>query len=307
MGQNDGALASDYENAREEESTHASADMYASGVFVRSITVLFLVSRGVRRQLLLRQAQATAEQHQHQPPAVPAQGEHQHSSPAQEPDQPQHPPAEMGAFATREACVTAWPPEATPMYGIHQQARPWEVMWHGNAFAQSALVGPCRVRSTRCGPNRCVQSRSAPPNGACRNRTPILAVDSHRSGKGLSTVRRTKIEDVCCTWFADEVNHVNHAGTVHRDLRVNAAVGNAHEFDACVPDQDVEGGAKRRTVNARNARRLRMESRSCRGFGPVMVVSSYITWFRLGTTGRGRILALPLGFPGCAFLAVGLR
>ena len=40
------------------------------------------------------------------------------------------------AFPTREASGTSWVPEASPMYGIHRAAGTWQVMWHGNVFAQ---------------------------------------------------------------------------------------------------------------------------------------------------------------------------
>ena len=39
-------------------------------------------------------------------------------------------------FPSREASGTAWLPDLMPMYGIHRQARGWELMAHGNAFAQ---------------------------------------------------------------------------------------------------------------------------------------------------------------------------
>lgn len=71
-------------------------------------------------------------QHQHQPP--PPQQGHQHPAPPQ--DHAQHQPAGTGLFAPRDASGTAWLPETTPMYGIHQQRGPWHLMWHGNAFAQ---------------------------------------------------------------------------------------------------------------------------------------------------------------------------
>jgi hypothetical protein len=36
----------------------------------------------------------------------------------------------------REGSGTAWLPDNTPMYGLHSQFGQWQVMWHGNAFAQ---------------------------------------------------------------------------------------------------------------------------------------------------------------------------
>jgi len=39
-------------------------------------------------------------------------------------------------FAAREASGTAWQPDLTPMYGWHRRGRGWELMLHGQAFAQ---------------------------------------------------------------------------------------------------------------------------------------------------------------------------
>jgi hypothetical protein len=58
--------------------------------------------------------------------ALSAQESHQHAD---------H-PSEQGFFVPREASGTSWVPDATPMYGIHQQAGPWQLMWHGNVFGQ---------------------------------------------------------------------------------------------------------------------------------------------------------------------------
>jgi hypothetical protein len=65
------------------------------------------------------------EQHQHQPPKQQP-----------EPDHTQHETDRMALFPAREASGTAWLPDATPMYGIHGQAGPWELMGHGTAFGE---------------------------------------------------------------------------------------------------------------------------------------------------------------------------
>ena len=39
-------------------------------------------------------------------------------------------------FPSRDSSGTAWLPDRTPMYGFHRQQGAWEVMLHGNAFAQ---------------------------------------------------------------------------------------------------------------------------------------------------------------------------
>jgi len=44
-------------------------------------------------------------------------------------------------FAPREASGSAWVPDATPMFGSHQQLGPWSLMLHGNAFAQFLYEG----------------------------------------------------------------------------------------------------------------------------------------------------------------------
>jgi hypothetical protein len=71
-----------------------------------------------------------------QPVTPPPQTGHQHPAPADKQDHTQHQTPEPTAFSTREASGTAWLPEATPMYGIHHQAASWQLMWHGNGFAQ---------------------------------------------------------------------------------------------------------------------------------------------------------------------------
>jgi hypothetical protein len=76
------------------------------------------------------------------PVAVAAQ-EHQHEPPAAAPKAPtgeqQHDHSTTTAqalFAGREASGTAWLPELTPMYALHGSAGSWELMGHGNVFAQ---------------------------------------------------------------------------------------------------------------------------------------------------------------------------
>jgi hypothetical protein len=65
------------------------------------------------------------------PSASFAQDEHAHHAAA---------PAAT-SFLTRDASGTAWLPDATPMFGVHRQARGWEVMLHGNAFLQFLYEG----------------------------------------------------------------------------------------------------------------------------------------------------------------------
>lgn len=70
------------------------------------------------------------------PTALFAQQGHQHPAPPVAQDHSQHHPSEMGLFTPREGSGTSWLPDATPMYGIHQQAGSWQLMWHGNVFGQ---------------------------------------------------------------------------------------------------------------------------------------------------------------------------
>lgn len=68
--------------------------------------------------------------------ALPALAQEQLPSQSQESHQHQHEPAALPVFSSRDASGTAWLPEATPMYGVHQQKGPWQLMWHGSGFAQ---------------------------------------------------------------------------------------------------------------------------------------------------------------------------
>ena len=95
--------------------------MSRSRVFVRSFGLCFVLAAPLARA-------AAQEPHVHQHPAPETQPPaDQHAGHAQ---------GVAGAFDPREASGTAWLPELTPMYGIHQTAGTWQVMWHGNAFAQ---------------------------------------------------------------------------------------------------------------------------------------------------------------------------
>jgi hypothetical protein len=87
---------------------------------------------------------ATGGDHQHDDTSAPASRDAaQQASDAQ--DHSQHGAAAM-AFAGREGSGTAWLPGETPMYGIHQEAGGWQLMWHGNAFAQYLSEGGDRGR-----------------------------------------------------------------------------------------------------------------------------------------------------------------
>jgi hypothetical protein len=75
---------------------------------------------------------------QGQPPQPPP---HEHPTPDSSQGDPSHqehvhPGGAGSLFASREASGTAWLPDATPMYGSHLQIGAWELMLHGNVFAQ---------------------------------------------------------------------------------------------------------------------------------------------------------------------------
>ena len=68
--------------------------------------------------------------------AVPAVGqEHQHPQQPAAEHQHEH-GAASSLFAQRDASGTAWLPQTTDMYAVHNRAGAWELMWHGNAFLQ---------------------------------------------------------------------------------------------------------------------------------------------------------------------------
>jgi hypothetical protein len=68
--------------------------------------------------------------------AATAAQEHQHEAAAPAQEHTGHTMPEGSVFLSREASGTAWLPDGTPMYGVHLQARGWELMLHGNAFLQ---------------------------------------------------------------------------------------------------------------------------------------------------------------------------
>jgi len=71
-----------------------------------------------------------------QPPPPASMPGHQHPAQPPPPDHSQHQQTEAGIFVPRDGSGTSWLPEDSPMYGVHQTAGAWQVMWHGNAFAQ---------------------------------------------------------------------------------------------------------------------------------------------------------------------------
>src|SRR5918996_5788551 len=95
--------------------------MYTHFVWSAFLRVALLASIGVARSTVAA-AQASP---------APAQEQHQH--PAAVPEQPQ---TEGEMQMAREGSGTAWLPDTTPMYAIHWQRGPWQLMAHGNAFVQ---------------------------------------------------------------------------------------------------------------------------------------------------------------------------
>ena len=70
--------------------------------------------------VLLRTADAFAQEHQHAQP--PQQAGHQHDA--------------GSLFAPHEGSGTSWLPHATEMQALHARRGSWELMFHGNAFLQ---------------------------------------------------------------------------------------------------------------------------------------------------------------------------
>jgi len=106
--------------------------MYANRVFFIRLTAFVAVTAFGAAPL---SAQAHGSD-QGQPKPLPAQEQHQHQAAQSQPDHTQHEAAGMAMFPAREASGTAWLPDATPMYGLHRLAGSWQLMGHGNAFAQ---------------------------------------------------------------------------------------------------------------------------------------------------------------------------
>jgi hypothetical protein len=113
--------------------------MYANCVFNRITAFLVLAVFGAIP--LCARAQGSADQGQSKP--APAAEQHQHPPAAPQPqaDHTQHDAAAMAMFPAREASGTAWLPDETPMYGVHRSAGSWQLMGHGNAFAQFLYDG----------------------------------------------------------------------------------------------------------------------------------------------------------------------
>ena len=112
--------------------------MHANGVFVRSVRkrAAWLVLAVGGFAPVPAYAQGTPAPHdQHPPPPANSAPEADRSEPPAQ-DHSQHGASAMSRFPAREGSGTAWLPDKTPMYGILTKAGTWELMWHGNAFAQ---------------------------------------------------------------------------------------------------------------------------------------------------------------------------
>jgi YHS domain-containing protein len=64
------------------------------------------------------------------PPQAQTPGQHQHAGGSPDDDQQSH------TQMARESSGTAWQPDITPMYAIHWQRGPWQLMAHQNVFVQ---------------------------------------------------------------------------------------------------------------------------------------------------------------------------
>jgi hypothetical protein len=108
--------------------------MYANRVFI--LIPVFLVVAALVGTAEHAEAQGSAAQGEPKP--EPPEEQHQHRAAATEPqgDHMQHEAAGMTMFPPREASGTSWLPDTTPMYGMHRAAGSWQLMGHGNVFAQ---------------------------------------------------------------------------------------------------------------------------------------------------------------------------
>lgn len=94
--------------------------MYSRGLFWSAIRILGISGIATLTALPLCAQTAAHDPEQHQ---------HQDATPMQE-HAPSEPPIE------REGSGTAWLPDTTPMYAIHTQRGPWQLMAHDNVFVQ---------------------------------------------------------------------------------------------------------------------------------------------------------------------------
>jgi hypothetical protein len=107
----------------------------------------------------------------------PALAQHEHD----DQEQPPATGAHVHETATQtalpsEASGTAWLPNVTPMYGFHRQARKWDLMAHGNAFAQFlAESGEAHRRGHQFGSINWVMGMAARPVGTGRFGVRVMA------------------------------------------------------------------------------------------------------------------------------------
>lgn len=106
--------------------------MYARSVVFRSISIGFFLTALVTAPALAGQQAPAPGHEQHQQPAPPQEDHTRHAG---------HGPGTAALFSPRDASGTAWLPEATPMYALHQQLGAWQLMWHGNGFVQFLYEG----------------------------------------------------------------------------------------------------------------------------------------------------------------------
>ena len=105
------------------------------------LVVLFSVLGPVRSS----GAQPASDAHQH-PAPPPAAGDAARPSVPPGHGHEGHGASGTSLFSTRDASGTAWLPAASPMYGVAQDAGVWQLMWHGQAFAQVLVDGGPRGR-----------------------------------------------------------------------------------------------------------------------------------------------------------------
>src|SRR5262245_16454919 len=95
------------------------------------LVVIFTVS--VASSSATAQTSSNDPQQPESPPSSSADPSQKH---AQHDMQHMHMDESMYIAPTREGSGTAWLPDDTPIYAVHQQAGAWTLIAHGNAFVQ---------------------------------------------------------------------------------------------------------------------------------------------------------------------------
>jgi hypothetical protein len=102
---------------------------------------------------------------------------------------------------------------------------------------ESGLIGPgglCAHRAVPCDVHEAslTESELSPPDGTERDRAARLAIDRDHAGKCYSSVRGPDVKQISLMRIAREVDHVEMARVIRRDLRLQAVLRNASHTDS---------------------------------------------------------------------------